>query len=60
MTPLSPELSAGFAIVSVPPNAARRWSDGLHSQYGVATSSGTRLCAHIYTTRHDVEAAIEG
>ncbi len=62
VTPDDDALSAGVAIVAVPPERAREVFERMYDEHGIAgaTSGGFRLSPHIYNTREHVERALEG
>jgi isopenicillin-N epimerase len=61
VTPLSPEMSGGVVVVSFAGRNNRSIYETIYTDHGIsgAATGGVRLCPHIYTTRADVERAVE-
>jgi selenocysteine lyase/cysteine desulfurase len=62
VTPQDPRFSAGVCIIEVPMERRQQVFNRLYNEYGIAGSSttGLRLCPHIYNTMEHIDRALEG
>jgi isopenicillin-N epimerase len=61
ITPLSPSMSGGIVIISVPGIEAKAIVQKLYDQHGIATATtgGVRMSPHIYNTADDINRVVE-
>jgi selenocysteine lyase/cysteine desulfurase len=62
ITPLSPELSGGVVILSIPGKQPRELFQQMYEAHGIACAptGGIRLSPHIYNTLQDMDKIVEG
>ncbi len=61
ITPLSPDMSGGIVIVTIPEKDAKAIVQKLYTEYGVAAANtgGIRLSPHIYNTKDDIVRVVD-
>lgn len=61
ITPVSPSMSGGIVIISVPGVEAKDIVQKLYGQHGIATATtgGVRMSPHIYNTAADINRVVE-
>ncbi len=61
ITPLTPALSAGIVVISLPGKQPQEVFQKLYDGYGIAcaASGGVRFSPHIYNTRQDLDKVVE-
>jgi selenocysteine lyase/cysteine desulfurase len=61
VTPAAPELGGGVVVTRFPERDVRALVEALYRDHRIsgAATGGLRLCPHVYTTRADVERAVE-
>ncbi|HZY82330.1 MAG TPA: aminotransferase class V-fold PLP-dependent enzyme [Cyclobacteriaceae bacterium] len=62
ITPISPAMSGGIVIISIPGTDPKIIVQKLYDNHGiaVATTGGVRMSPHIYNTTEDIDRLVEG
>jgi selenocysteine lyase/cysteine desulfurase len=62
ITPMSPAMSGGIVIVSIPGTDPAAIVKRLYDTHGIAaaTTGGVRMSPHIYNTAEDIDRAVDG